>query len=99
MRSSALTAALPALLLSAFTSAQTSGTGGYTVVASVIFARTGERTTVLGGDDIRLTPYGAQQMFSLVRRFISSSVKFKVTYCDLTGFILPRSIHRDRSCG
>jgi hypothetical protein len=67
MRSTALTAALPALLLGALTAAQTqSGTGGYTVIASVIFARTGERTTVLGGDEIRLTPYGAQQMFSLV---------------------------------
>jgi hypothetical protein len=46
--------------------ANTNGTGGYTVIASVIFARTGERTPILSQDTVQLTPYGAQQMYNLV---------------------------------
>jgi hypothetical protein len=53
-----------------------SDTTGYTVIASVIFARTGERTTVLGGDPIVLTPYGAQQMYSLVCKFIFGNCEY-----------------------
>ncbi len=45
--------------------AQTTGTTRYTVWASVIFSRTGERTPeVLGSDPTVLTSVGAQQQFA-----------------------------------
>jgi hypothetical protein len=50
---------------------------GYTVYSSVVYARTGERTPMLSGDALRLTSYGANQMYLLVsgsRRAIGSIV-------------------------
>lgn len=43
------------------------GTVDATVQAVVIFARTGERTPIVGPDEVRLTSTGAQQAYSLVR--------------------------------